>query len=233
MSPLAKRAYQISDLDLLQHAQTMHDHFLDDQAAFTAFDPNFAAPFNTEWQNAINQCLAQTTDKTRLDEQQQITQEVKEAIQACRQKFRDLRYFVRLAFAGNPAMQTAFGIEKFHRSQYSRLALLQLMITAYDMAMEHSAELNAVGFNASAITEIKTLADQLQNTDVAQGISKRERKTLTINRILDHNALWDTMRQVSRAAKHIYDSNPARASLYTLPWPKRKKQTKDTAILQP
>jgi hypothetical protein len=234
MASSPKRAYQIGDLIMLQHGQTMLDHFLDDQAAFALFDPQFAPPYHTQWQDAISLCLAQTTDETRLDQQQQQTQEVKDAMLVCRQKFRDLRYFVRLAFAHGPATQSAFGIEKFHRSQYSRLELLQLMYSAYDLAVEHTAALTAVGFDASAINEIKTVADQLKDMDVAQGMGKRGRRSLTHERIMAYNALWNTMRQVSRAAKHVFAPNEARSQLYALPWPKRKaKKPDDTATLQP
>lgn len=217
---------------MLQHAQTMHDHFLDDQTAFAAFDPQFTPPFESQWQNALNKCMAHTTDETRLDQQQQMTQQVKDAMLACREQFRHLRYFVRLAFANSPAAQTAFGIQKFHRSQYSRMALLELMFTAYDMAVDNSAALAAVGYGASAINELKTAADQLKSTDVEQGLTKRGRRTLTHERIMAHNAVWNTMRQVSRAAKHVFAQNEARSKLYTLPWPKRKGKSEDTDTLR-
>lgn len=232
MTTRIRRTYQVTDTTLVQHARTMRAHFLDDQAQFAAFDPLFAAPFEADWANAIDLCSDERRDATSRSIIQQHTQQVMESMADCERTFRDLRYFVRLAFPNSPATWEAYGFSEFHSKRKGQLTLIELMQRAFLLASDHSAQLAAVGFDAAAIAGIRTGYEQLQAAKTDQEVEKHGRGSSTVNRVVAHNAVWDMMRQVSKAAKHIFTHDTARANLYALPWPKRKKQAEDSAILQ-
>ena len=51
---IIKRMFEVSDPVMRLKAQIMLDHFVDDKAQFTAFDPLFNDPFAADMQTKIN-----------------------------------------------------------------------------------------------------------------------------------------------------------------------------------
>lgn len=211
------RDFKVSDLYLIEFSTTMLDHFITDQAEFSAFDAEFGTPFESDWQALIDAALAFPTDETVVDQLQQLTLNVEEAMEACQVKFRASKYFIERAFSNAPGTLNEFGFDDFKRARGRQMPMVQFMQKFFDTATKYAAELDAVGFDAAAIAEIQTLGVALVDANRAQESFKGTRSTTAQDRVLAMNAVWDVMVRVSKAGKIIFMDNPAKYQLFLLP----------------
>lgn len=221
------RAYGVKDTIVLQSAKVMLSLFEDDQAEFAAFDADFGTPYETTWKQAIEDCGPHLNDETIRDQLQQCTEIVKAAMKACREKYTDLKFFVRKAFPDDPAALQVFGFHTFRQESRKQLALIQLMNVVHSEAEDRAVALNAAGFSNADIAEIDTLNQALIAANTAQEAFKGARGTKTEDRKLAYNALWKIMQTVNRASRSIYRNNPAKKKQYQLPVAPRKKKKEE------
>lgn len=216
MEPL-KRKFNVSDLYMLEFSKTMRAHFLDEQAGFSAFDADFAAPFEDDWQTAITDAEAILPDEVIKDQLQQLTADVEAAMEACRNKFQASKYFIERAFPNSKAIRNEFGFDNYDRDRQGQTSLLRFMETFFVTATKYAAQLATVNYDAAAVAEIGTLKTALDNADIAQEKFKGTRQTITEERIVKHNAVWDITVRVSKAGKIIFMNDPAKYQLFLLP----------------
>lgn len=216
MNPV-DRKYNVSDSSMLEHNKTMLQHFTDEQAAFSAFDADFANPFETDWETAISTAEAHATDETILDQLQQLTNDVEDAMEAARNKFQQSKYFIEKAFPDKPAVQNEFGFDNYKPQRKSQTGMIQFMHTFFATATKYTAELASVGYDAAAVAEIESLLVDLDKANNKQEKFKGTRLVLTEDRKKDMNKAWDTMVRVSKAGKTIFVNDPAKYQLFLLP----------------
>lgn len=199
-------------------------HFVERQADFVAYDADLGAPFVVQWQQAIDECGGHLNDETIRDQLQQHTQNVKDAMKACYNKFMDTKYFIRKAFPDDVAVWQAFGFDTFLVTSRRQLELIEFMQVFHSLALDHAAELNTVGYSNADIAEIDTLYEALVEANTAQEAFKGARGTMTEERKLAYNALWAIMQTVNHAARAVYRNSAVGKKLFQLPVPLRKKK---------
>lgn len=212
-----KRKYGVSDNYMLEHNRTMLAHFIDEQATFAGFDADFANPFEVNWEGIINAAATQPTDETVKDQLEQLTANVEEAMQKCRDKFQRSKYFVEKAFPDKPAVRNEFGFDDYDAIRKSQTGMLQFMQTFFATATKYAAELDAAGYDAAAVADIDTKRIDLDKANTAQEKFKGTRLVTTEDRIIAMNKAWDTMLQVSKAGKSIFSANQAKYQWFLLP----------------
>ena len=74
MTTPIKRRYTISDYSMVEYSKALRTVFLTDQTEFVSRDPDFANPFEDDWQDAIDEAEAQLTDEVVRDQLQDLTQ---------------------------------------------------------------------------------------------------------------------------------------------------------------
>lgn len=218
------RKFQINDFELATKADVMYVHFIELHPTFVAFDATFGGTYPATWKALIDECLTLTDDLGRVRSQQVLTIEMRKARQRCIDAFVDLRFFVRKAFNNSPAIVEAFRLREFHTKRYSKLDLLELLMVAYDFADTYSVELAAHGYTSAKHNELGNAIEAFNKAMVTLDMNKRERKSHTYHRIELHNQLWDELRRIHKAANIIFGAANAKAKLFALPWPKRKKK---------
>ncbi|MFM1874552.1 MAG: hypothetical protein RL266_289 [Bacteroidota bacterium] len=211
------RKFKVSDLNMLEHSKTMLQHFLDEQATFTAFDADFASPFETDWESAISSAKLMPTDETIKDQLQQHTAKVDEVMEKCRFKFQQSKYFIEKAFPSSPATRNEFGFDDYDTMRKSQVGMIQFMRTFFATATKYAAELAAAGYDAAAVADIDALTTELEKANDEQEKFKGTRSVTAEDRVNRLNKAWDVMVQVSKAGKTIFFAEPAKYQLFLLP----------------
>lgn len=114
------REFNISDAVLLEHADTIAATLPDDMPEFTAFDSTITVEFIPQLQGVIADAKDFPTDDVLIDEMAEQTLRVEQVLNLCYEDYKTIAYFVRKAFADNPAIRNQFGlndIEKARKSQ--------------------------------------------------------------------------------------------------------------------
>ncbi len=202
---------------MIEFNKTMLGHFTDEQAVFASFDADFTAPFETNWQTTINDAEMMPTDETIKDQLQQLTAKVEDAMEKCRIKFQNSKYFIEKAFPESPAIRNEFGFDDYDQARKSQVGMLQFMRTFFTTANKYAAELDAVGYNAASISEIETLGIDLDKDNNEQEKFKGTRSVTAEERVKALNKTWDIMVPVSKAGKVIFMNDPAKYQLFLLP----------------
>src|SRR5687767_9218064 len=109
------RTYRIEDATLFQRSRVIRQHFVNNLAAFTAFDPDLDNALATAWMNSIDECEGIQNDETANDELQFRSAGVAEATEACFDKAKELQHYVEKAFPKKTAILKAFGFTERKR----------------------------------------------------------------------------------------------------------------------
>jgi hypothetical protein len=214
-----ERKFRKAYLLLLQQAQTMLDHFLDDIAAFTARYPLMDATYATAWQTAIDDADDMPDDEEVVSNQKQTTIAVDEVMIAAINHYSLLVTFLKMIYKPKiAAVLDHFGYPRYRRVRYVQLEMKELMDLAYDRAnsADYKADLIARGFVQADIDLLNTLAQQLDDKNRVQEKAKTDRPELAQNRIELHNAVWDIMNEVNIASTVVFYNNYAKQQHYLL-----------------
>jgi len=223
MSELPKpenRLYSISDVRALEDCRTTHALMNDgDLATFATFDPTFVQAWLDDWAAELDAAEGFITDETYRDQIQQETTKVKDKMSEARSVYKSVKYFVQKAFDTDKAIQSEFGLDDYDKARRSDIRLHEFMLTLHSIATKYTTELTdpAVGFTAAQITNIKTVADSLQDTNLTQETKKNNQTTTTQERIQIHNKPWRRRQLVAEAAKIVYEDDYAKYQQYLLP----------------
>lgn len=211
------RNYSGADSEMLEDSATVHTLFVNDLADFSAFDPSFDAPYAADWLASINTAQALPTDELYRDQIQVRTQTVQQAMQACRAKYMEVKFFVLKAFPNNKAVQQEFGLDDYNRARQSDIKLQEFMIRMHQIATKYQAQLLAVSYTAPQIAQILTLANTLGDNNIEQEVVIKEQLTATQNRVESMNLVYEKRSLIAQAAKIIYADNFAKYQQYLLP----------------
>ena len=212
------RSYNLSDPKMIQFSSAYRLVFVDHQAEFTTFDPDFATPFETDWNTAISASVAVPTEESRNDLQADMTAKVNDTMRLSRLKYHEVAYFVRKAFPTNTDIQGLFGLNDYDKAATDQAVMRPFLHRMWNTAVNvHKAPLLAAGYTQLKIDAIATLRDELGTSDSQQDHFSMTSPEDTEARINTHNATWNFAQQVNAAAKVIYAENPVLYNLFLFP----------------
>lgn len=212
------RNYGASDSQMLQFARLVHSYMETDLADFTAFDPDFDAPWAAELLTAIDNAENFSSDNQLIDVVAQLTLDVEAKMKECRQLFQGMKYFIEKAFPNKPGTWNEFGYNDYDRSRMVQARMIQFMLDLHESATKYETQLVAANFDIAKITEIQTLAQELQALNTQQESAKGDRATASNDRVILLNHAWQLVQTVRKASKVIYVNNWGKWQLYVLPW---------------
>jgi hypothetical protein len=212
------RLYHKDDLEMLQQAQLFHDLFITDQVDFTAAFPNFATPYETNFQTKIDDADAVPLDSQVAADIAAISYEIEVEMEKGRKAIQILYSYVKLAFDSNPLTVEKFKRPKYSDARQSSVKMKELLERTNALAdsAEFKPDLLAKGYTQGQIDELLTIMTALENKDKAQEEMMSERRDKTQERINAYNAVWNYMLEINDAAKVVFIDNPAKLWQYTL-----------------
>jgi len=208
------RNYRGSDAYMTATSRTIRQLFSDDIADFTAFDATLDAAYLAAWLTKIEAAETVVRDSTLLDIQVQLTTQVNGLMQTSRDKYYDVRYFVKKAFPKNIEVLNEFGANDFRRDSRSQPRMVQFLDGLHKAADKYKTQLISKGLLQTEIDEILTLRTSLSDSNTAQEAMKRGRPVLTDDRIEVLNTCYDATKTVIDAAQRVYKDDEAKRNAY-------------------
>jgi len=199
-----KRTFNGSDVYLISTSSVLQGLFEKDLAVFTAFDPSLNATFAANWMAAINDCASRYTDFNIRANISGYVEESRMAMDQCREKFQDVKYFMKKAFPKQPAIHEEFGTKRYGMAQRTQGRMILFMDELHAVCEKYKTQLAAVGFLQPQIDEIVTLKNDLAAKNLAQESYKNGRPVLSAERVEKLNNLYSYAAQVCAAAQRIY-----------------------------
>jgi len=212
------RTFNLSDAKMIQFSGAYRLVFLSHQGSFSGFDADFASPYGSAWESAINDSIAAPTEESRNDIQAGFTSDVQDAMKKCRNKYHEAAYFVRKAFPNNPSVQGLFGLNDYDTAAQSQATMRLFMDRLWDTAENvHKAPLLTAGYTQAKIDEMATLRDGLGLADNTQDHFSMMSPAATEKRIKTHNNCWSYAQRVNAAAKVIFIDDLVLYNLFLFP----------------
>jgi len=212
-----KRLFNLPDLKVIEELDTMLAFFEQELAAFTAFDPTMDATFLANWKAAQDATMYVRRDDSQVIKGELLLADAVSALEKCRAKYRDVKYYAGKAFPANADILKEFGQGQFTKWRNSPLRMVQFMETLHGVATKYKTDLIASGYTQTAIDQIVTLTQELRNDNNLQQLKKKERPTTTRQRIEIMNTSYAFAQQVAAAAPHIFSQNAAKLNWFLLP----------------
>jgi len=204
--------------DVLNQAYMFQAELLVDQTAFTAFSPQFAAPFATNFLNDIHSADALPTNEDDLNNQTLLSQNVEDKMVTAREQYQKLLIYVGFAWPDSDPMMKVFGQNLYAAASVSLPKMVNLLQSSYLSANStaYKATLIAAGFLQADITLLSTIATDLQTRISTQQDFIRHSFTRSEARIVAFNKVWDYMSKISAASKFIFKNSPAKIEFYPI-----------------
>ena len=214
-APIPERHYDATDSYMLQRVTTILAAFGDDLADFTAFAASFDSAFKTQWQTDLDAAMAVLDDETVVDQQKALSEAVVNAMTNARNKWSELKFFVKQAFPSSTGRQDEFGANDYDKVRASQIGMIRFMEKAHTTAEKYKTSLIAKAYTQEKIDEIATLGAALAAADSAQEGFKGSRRVQTEERNALMNKVYDTMLVVNEAAQIIYADSAAKRKTYS------------------
>ena len=229
-----KRIYKGTDSKMSSKIHSSMNFFKIHLADFTAYDPHLDINYLNHWQAAGK--LAGSLFVVNNDEHETFLDELKikesnKALEKCRAKYKDVKYFAGKAFPDNKEAMKEFGEGAYSKVCNSRFKMVPFMETLFGVASKYKVLLIAQNFSQAAIDEIATLATELSNDNKAQQLKKKERPTETRKRIEALNRFYSFGQKVSEAAQEVYRYNDLLRDDFRLAHRHHPKVTKSWFVL--
>ncbi|MCG3164428.1 MAG: hypothetical protein POELPBGB_00182 [Bacteroidia bacterium] len=211
------RIFKVTDNNMLQYAKALRLIFMEDQAAFVLRDPDFATPYETNWDGLITTAESHPTDEQVDDLLTQKTNDVEAQMRLCRNKWMDTKPFIKKAFPNNPTIWNEFGFNDYKDVDHSQAGLIKFMRLVHLTAVKYTAQLTAVNYTIAMIAEIETLRAALSLANDLQEKFKKDIPVLTQQRVDKHNAVYTVCQTVCETGKLIFRDDYANYQKYLLP----------------
>lgn len=213
------RIFKGPDTAMLGSVRDLITHFESKLAQFSAFDPSLDAAYLANWQAIQDQAWATIPDTMEVGEGKQLMEETISALEKCRLKNTEVKYYAGKAFPANTEARKEFGEGQFTKVRNSPLRMVQYMQTLHGVATKYKTELIAQNYTQAAIDEIAALAQELRDDNNLQQLKKKERPTETRKRIELMNAYYRMGQPVVLVAQHIFRNSYATRKLFRLTAP--------------
>lgn len=222
---MLKRAYQGSDAEMLTALRVGYHAFVADLDAFSAFDPNFSPEWAAQWLADIEAAGSVVDDHVRMYEMAGETEQVLDLMRQARNKWGELKFFIKKAFPGDGPMLHLFGASAFKAARMNQPKMIEFLLGLHSAATEYAAALAAAGCTQERIDEIQSICDALLQKNDVQNRARRGRPRLTAQRIAALNAPYQKLSLVNEAAQIVFMTSAAKRKQYVfLAGRKRKRQ---------
>lgn len=211
------RDFNISDAELIEHAETVVATLPSDMPTFTAFDSTFTADYIPQLQGVIADAKDYPTDDVMIDEMAEQTLEVERVFTACYNDYKTIAYFVRKAFADNPAIRNQFGLNDIEQARKNQPKMVVFMESLAKTAAKYLGQLTDAGCKPELILGLPEKAAELNEVNIVQEKFKNDRAINTQDRIRALNQVYRLLQPLHDAAAIIFSDDPVRFSIYTMP----------------
>ena len=211
------RIFSVPDSDMLEAGTTMHNLFTGDKQAFANFDTDFADPFAENWMNILNTALETPVDDYVKNELGEYTAEVEKCMEACREGYRELKYFYQKAFPEDRKTWNLFGYSVYEKKRNSETKMLEFLPVIKKAAAKYSAQLIQAGYSQEKIDNLETLRLNLFTANSDQEFYRENRPKETRERIVQLNKCYEFMQKVNKAAKIVFKDDFVKYEQYMLP----------------
>jgi hypothetical protein len=221
IKPMSKndREFSVSDAVLLEHSEIIVETLPSDMPEFTAFDSTITVEYIPELEEAVAEVKAFPTDNVLIDEMAEHTLRVEQVFKMCYEDYKTIAYFVRKAFADNPAIRNQFGLNDIEKARISQPKMVVFMESLAKTAAKYQQQLVDAGCKLDLITGLSEKAAGLNEVNIEQEKFKNDRGINTQDRIRALNVVYRLLQPLHNAAEFIYRDDPVRYSIYTMPQP--------------
>ncbi|MCB2407457.1 hypothetical protein [Hymenobacter lucidus] len=213
------RQYLSPDSVMRQDMRTMHGHYLNDLAAFAAFNPTFTAAFGQQWLAALEAADAATSGTALRSDLKEDTQEVTTLMDQARTQVQALFYYVEQAFPNNAGRLDQYGKKQYAQARQKHDKMRALLPGAIGSATRDQAELSKHGFGAEKLAALQQLAKDLDRADTDQEMRKGSNTEGSDDYVRLQNVAYSFGQQLSKAAKVAFVAEPLKQQLYRLAAP--------------
>ena len=216
-----KRTFRYRDADLLGFAGVMTEHLKNHEATLQRFDPGITQ----EWYRALFEAARENTlDDFERGKVSSAARRVVEQRAACHTLYKQVRYFVRLAFGKSPARLRPFDLESYAAVYSSKYKLLHFFKAfAKQMRME-AAALMAIGARPELLDEMERGVKRLDELLTESTDRQHRRYANTSERVLALNALFAALQRIRDVAAFAIPADALYASDFKLPKPKPSRK---------
>jgi hypothetical protein len=227
---LNNRKFNTTDGRLIEHGNSVVSFLPEDLEDFKAFDSTFGQPFVDQLKAGIDAVNQIKSDDVAVDEQTQLTDQVRESMEKCNEAFKTVAFFTRKAFDGNESIQNQLGFNDIAEARSSQLKMIDFMGSFAKTAARYKDQLTQAGMNPRVIDSLPELHQELTEANNEQEMYKKERPSLTYERVERLNKVYDMLLYVSDMAKIIYADNPPKLIRYKMPTPRTSTDSEDDLI---
>ena len=210
------RDYAMEDAVLMEKSSTMHSLFVENMAAFTAFDPDLNLTYANNWNAQIDICQDDSSDSTIIAQQTQHTEALEKAKTAGLLAAEDLEYYVKKAFPGNKRIAKEFAFNKRSGLRARTLNLISWLMVMKKVADDYAADLAAVSMPAAVLTNLEAAAQNVATKEIDQEYFKRKRLRYTRERMEKFNRLYAICKEVNDAAQSVFRNDYARWQMFEI-----------------
>ena len=210
------RHYSESDAAMRQHQRTMQAHYVANEAAFRAFNPEFDADFGQHWLAALDLADATPDHTARVGELKEHTAEVTDVMTQAQGAVQTLFYFVGRAFPHNVGRLDQYGRRTYEAARKQHDKMRTLLQTAFASATRDHAALAAKGYAAAQLAALGTLVTQLAATNTTQEVAKGTNVEGTGHYLTVQNLAYGFGQEVSAAAKILFAADAPTLALFRL-----------------
>jgi len=209
MKNISRISSKFTDTELGEKCRTWIYVFKEYLADFQAFDPDLNLAFAQTWLDVVEQFEGHQSDENTLDELQQYTVNLDNALNTLLDKVHSLEYFVDQLYEATPYRKKELNFTTIKRMRYSKHAdmLIACQVLLAE-ATELQAGLSAVGMPPTLLPALEVAIQTTHNCMLQQERFKITRLRLTTQRIEIVNRLYTLHRTVARAAQVIFAHQP-------------------------
>jgi hypothetical protein len=209
----------MSDADMFQRSRTKRQHFIDNKAAFVAFDADFDDPYDADWLASIEASEAFESADTRDAGGRLETEDVNEVMTLAHKKHIEIKYFAEKAYGQQPTVLAKMGITNYTEARASQSRMAKYLQNLYEVSnsAEFKPALLAVNCSQAKIDSILTVKNSLSTEDTEQNVYLENEAQATKARITQYNETADFWHKVNRASKSIFYDQPELLNLFLFP----------------
>ena len=145
------------------------------------------------------------------------TDNIKKLMKQCFQTISMVRFFTNKAFKNEPLLLSQFAFTGRNSLKYKPHKMIVFLSHLDDISSKHANTLMEVGAPETLLLSIKTQVEALSEAHKAREASLAERSIRTATRVAVFDHLYDILLEFSKAARFVFQDQPARRALYTLP----------------
>lgn len=212
-----RKSFSIAIARLLEHASIILKALQTDLQEFTTFDPDLNETLVSELDSQYHISLSEGGDSVARGVLGLKTQSLLAVIKECDTTVKSLRYWVKKAFANDPASLKRFNLTGYWKIRNKQAELITYMNTLATVVESLASELSAVNAPVELLETIKPLATALEEANSDQENEKGIRSTAAQERTERLNALHANCVKFSDAAEYIFTEQPAKRELYRIP----------------